>query len=296
MNCKLCKYHKTYNEYNGKIREGYANGNLTLTREAVTLHKCKKCGVIWHDYIVPNAYYENGEYLQNSFTGNDNVQAHYKLNDERVLDMLNWTGTGVYRGKTIVDVGCGVGCLLDFIRGTASRAIGIEPANHFRKELINKGHMAYPSVSTLLNDYHGKVDLVTSFDVIEHTETPQEWLCGIYDALVPGGEIILGTPTDYPVLRKLYGKPFEEFIFSIHHPWVFSEKSLKWLFESAGFLKIKVEHKYHFGLGNVLNWLQHGTARGNVQYDFLPQSLNEAWRQSMMEQGMGEYLIIKAKR
>lgn len=140
----------------------------------------------------------------------------------------------------------------------------------------------------------GRCDVITSFDVIEHVEEPLQWVSEIYDLLKPGGEIIIGTPSDYPILRKLMGPAFDIVIFNTSHPWIFSCKSLELMFNTAGFADVRIEQKYNFGIGNVINWLQTGTPKGDIKFAEFSDTLDEVWKNEMIKNNMGEYFLVKA--
>lgn len=294
MKCKLCGSNNTHIVYSGKIKMNLVHP-IIATSEDVDVFQCEDCDVIWHNYIIPVDYYTSETYRKNIDVDTD-IDEHYRRYDKNVLKKLNLTGTNIFRNKTIADVGCGGGSFLDFLIGVADTTIGIEPSDVLRGHIAQKTHKAYSYAANAIEEYENRVDVITSFDVIEHVEDPKKWLAELSRLLADNGKIIVGTPTDYPILRKFLGKQFEEFIFQIHHPWIFSEKSLVYLFSACGFTNIQIEQKYHFGIGNVINWLQNGTAQGDVKFDFFSDTLNDVWRREMVAKGLGEYLLVTANK
>ena len=70
-----------------------------------------------------------------------------------------------------------------------------------------------------------KIDVITSFDVIEHVEEPTKFITDIFELLAEGGQAIIGTPTEAPVMRELLGEIFEKkLLFSTQHIWIFLKK------------------------------------------------------------------------
>ena len=296
MTCKLCENQNINIEYEGKIKSLFVNGNADFTKEDVKVHKCLDCDVIWHDYDTPLEYYASEAYRKSISTGATDVESHYKMFDSQVLDKLNGTGTDIFRQKTVADIGCAGGCFLDFVSNVAKHTIGVEPSAIFRDALAAKGYSAFSNLEEALDEFKGKVDVITSFDVIEHVDDPVDFVQSVYDLLHRGGRVIMGTPTDYPLLRKLLGRKFDKFIFSTYHPWVFSEKSLRYLFEKCGYVNISIERKYKYGIGNVMNWLINGTAKGNIEFNLYSETLNKVWQLEMIKAGYAEYLIVSAKK
>jgi 2-polyprenyl-3-methyl-5-hydroxy-6-metoxy-1,4-benzoquinol methylase len=294
MNCKICGSENTRIEYRGKLRMNLVP--VLDTNEDIDVWKCDNCDVIWHTYDIPKDYYQSEEYRKHIDIETD-IETHYRKYDKNVLEKLNWTGSDIYRHKIVADIGCAGGCFIDFLHSVANETIGIEPSAIFRKGLEQKGYKVFAYPKDALSEYKNKIDVITSFDVIEHVDDPKAWVSELYELLRGGGsKIIVGTPTDYPVLRKLIGKEFERIIFQIHHPWIFSEKSLQNIFLSCGFKNVKIKQTYHFGIGNVINWLKEGTAKGDIKFDYFSDTLNEVWRNEMIAKGLGEYLVVYAEK
>jgi 2-polyprenyl-3-methyl-5-hydroxy-6-metoxy-1,4-benzoquinol methylase len=250
---------------------------------------------MWHEYRMPSNWYVSGEYrltIENSLDIND----YYKRHDKSVAVKLQWTGTDIFRDKIVMDVGAGGAGFLDFISTVASKTIAIEPTGHYRYAIQSKGvHDVYDYLSTVpfFGNAEG-VDVITSFDVIEHVDNPGLWLRDVNNCIKPGGLFICGTPSDYPLLRKFCKDNFEPFIFQAAHPWIFTEKSLHILFKNAGFKEIHIEQKYHYGIGNFVNWLATGTAKGDIHFPEFSDTLNETFRREMVAKGLGEYFLIRA--
>jgi 2-polyprenyl-3-methyl-5-hydroxy-6-metoxy-1,4-benzoquinol methylase len=291
--CGICGSDNIGIEYHGQLKTNLIPP-LTQTDESIDVFFCADCGVFWHKYKTPDNFYQSGEYRQTIENSNE-IADYYARHDGGVLKKLQYTGTDIFRDKTVMDVGAGGGSFWDFIKGVAKTTIAVEPNETYRFAMKNRGVEAvfdYPS--SALADYRGVIDIITSFDVIEHVEYPQEWINEIYALLKQGGTFICGTPTDYPLLRKFAKETFEPFLFQVVHPWIFSEKSLHVLFKKAGFKNTQIEQKYHYGIGNFINWLQSGTAKGDIRFTEFSETLNEVFRAEMIASGMGEYLLVKA--
>lgn len=277
--------------YDGPIKYGLLEG---YTSENHKVFQCKVCKTIWNhaQEKYSSEFYESEEY-RTRIEGNSQIETYYYRHDREVLDKLNITGTDIFRNKTIADIGCGGGSFLDFANTVARTIVAIEPSRTYRTELEGKGYHTFSYATEAILEWKGKCDVVTSFDVIEHVKSPEAFAKDMFDLCAEGGQVICGTPTDYPVLRELLGDRYNKFIFQIQHPWILSEKSLLLLFERAGFRSIKIEKIQKYGLGNLIAWLNEGKPRGDIKYDFISDAMNEAYKAEMARQNP-EYLVVKA--
>jgi hypothetical protein len=115
MKCKLCGSANTKIEYYGKLKTNLVPP-LAQTEDETDVFKCNDCGVIWHNYVLPDNYYTSDAYrtmLENS----NELEVHYRLHDREVLKKLSWTGTDIFRHKVVADIGAGGGCFIDFLLG-----------------------------------------------------------------------------------------------------------------------------------------------------------------------------------
>lgn len=218
------------------------------------------------------------------------------LHDKEVLDKLSYTGTDIYRNKIVADIGCGGGSFLDFVSGAASQVVGIEPTEDFRRVLKQKGYHMYAYAEDALEDYKDKVDVVVSFDVIEHVEDPGMFMEECYQLCREDGRVIVGTPTQQPIMRMALGETYDSFLFSSQHLWVFDQKSLRVCAELAGFKNIEIKYKQRYGLGNVIAWLKEKRPLGNVSYPFISDSVDKNFMVNSEETGMADYIVVYAQK
>lgn len=291
MKCRLCDSNHIKITYEGLIRSG-GLGQYTDTK--VKMYQCQDCGVIWHGYIVENLnqYYESKEYRQ-SLEGSSEEEEFYRRHDRETLDKFLYTGTSIFRKKTVADIGCGCGAFLDFLKGVALSVVAVEPSEAYRKIMEDKAFATYPYTKSALADWEGKVDVVTSFDVIEHVEDPSIFISDIHKLLVKDGKAIIGTPTETPIMRHLLGEIYEKkLLFSTQHLWIFSEKSLRQIAQKAGFEKIEVKYYQRYGLGNLMGWLRDKEPNSDIEESFITSTLDAVWRSECGDRGLADYIVI----
>ncbi len=291
MKCGLCNSGNIKIIYDGKIRNG---GLGKYTDEDVKMYQCMDCEVIWHEDRISNLsqYYESRQYRQ-ALEGSSEEADFYEKHDGETLDKFLYTGTGIFRNKAVADIGCGCGAFLDFVKGAASSIIAIEPSETYRTIMDGKGFLTYPYLGDAMEKHRGNVDVVTSFDVIEHVSDPQEFMEGVYDLLSEGGQAVIGTPTETPVMRNLLGEIYEKkLLFSTQHIWIFSEKNLRQMAHKAGFEKIEIKFFQRYGLGNLLGWLRDKEPHSDIKEKFITPALDAVWKSECGESGLADYIVI----
>jgi 2-polyprenyl-3-methyl-5-hydroxy-6-metoxy-1,4-benzoquinol methylase len=106
------------------------------------------------------------------------------------------TYCGISQSTMVLDVGCGIGTLLE--RLPECKKFGIEPAESVRRAAETRGVTIVPPLEDLAekeetNAWPGPFDVIAALDVIEHTAEPGEFLRGLDSALKPGGFLVLVT-------------------------------------------------------------------------------------------------------
>ncbi len=294
MECKLCKSNRVKISYQGLIRNG---GLGKYTNDPVTMWQCEDCGVIWHEKVIEDTkqYYQSREY-RNSLEGSSEEEVFYALHDRETFDKFQYTGTDIYRHKTVADIGCGAGAFLDFLKGVAKDIVAIEPSEAYRKSMDKKGFATYAYAKDAKTDWKNKVDVITSFDVIEHVDDPRKFMEDAFELLAEGeGRAVIGTPTDMPIMRGLLGEIFEKkLLFSTQHIWVFSEKNLRMLAEEAGFKKIEIKYFQRYGIGNFLGWLREKEPKSDINETYITDTLNSVWKSECNARALSDYIVLYA--
>lgn len=293
MACKICGSPRVKVIYNDTMRQG---GIGHYTKQAVPLYQCEECHVIWHDEVLEDLaeYYESKEYRDS--LGEKTVESYYENHDKETLDKFQYTGTEIFRGKTVADIGCAAGAFLDYLFGVANAVIGIEPSQMFRDVMNKKGYHTYAYARDAFQDWSEKVDVITSFDVIEHVTDPLEFLKDVYKLLGEHGRAIIGTPTNAPVICGLLNGLFErKTLYTVQHLWIFSAESLKKLAAEAGFTKIEVRYFQRYGIENLLGWCLEGKPN-SYHNSFFSGEIDAVWRSACSSRGMADYSVLYVEK
>ena len=294
MQCKLCGSNHVKVIYNDKIRNGAIN---QYTESNVPIYFCADCESFFHEAVVDNAnYYESSEY-RDSLEGGSEESRFYELHDKESMDKFRYTGTTVFRNKLCADVGCGAGAFLDYVNGVANKVIAIEPSAQYRETMQQKGFATFPYASEAAKIYADQVDVVTSFDVIEHVDSPLAFLKDVKDLLKTGGQAIIGTPSDAPLMRELLGHEYEQkLLFSVQHLWILSEKGLRYCAEKAGFSECHVRYFQRYGLSNTLAWLRDRRPEGDIRFDYITDAMDSVFKAELEQEKKADYIVLYATK
>lgn len=140
------------------------------------------------------------------------------------------------------------GKLLDFGAGNGAFAQAAESKgwdvyafefSEKAKSLLNQKGIQQINESPQKNRY----DVITLWHVFEHLPNPQQQLKSFYEALVPGGILVLAIPNHNSWDAKHYGAHWAAYDVP-RHLWHYNKKAIKRLSTDAGFCLIKTHRMF----------------------------------------------------
>ena len=208
--------------------------------EEVALVRCRACGLM---YLNPRP-------------SQDEIDAYYPveygpfrpaIEDERYA-LMRWMRRRKlihrrhlverYSGRTtgrILDVGCATGIFLHEMATAGWQAVGIEPVTHAAAYAKARFGLEIFSGTLAQAPYEsGTFDVVTFWDVLEHTFSPAQELAHAARLLAPGGLLAINVPNWHSVDRRLFGPHWIGFD-PPRHLYVFTERTLTAMLRKAGF-------------------------------------------------------------
>ena len=198
--------------------------------------------------------------------------------------------------KSILDFGCGNGEMLEILKTEFANVMGLEPDIGAKDLATSRGFNVVGAINEL-KAANLKFDFITLFHVIEHIYEPIDLLIEIKSLLNPGGLIIIETPNSQDALSALYeSDQFRNFTYWSHHPYLYSNKSLGMLVESAGLEVILNGGVQRYSIDNHLYWLSKGLPGGHeVWKTKFSEELKIAYNQNLVDKKLQDTVWLVAK-
>lgn len=143
---------------------------------------------------------------------------------------------------TLVEIGSGMGYLLNFFREDGWNAVGVDPnaglCMYARKQL------GLTVIAGTLHEANFKseyADVVAMMHVIEHVPDPMSIFREVYRVLKPGGCFVVETPRYDTLMFKLFGRR-ERSLSCDGHIYFFTTNTLARMARNAGFNVIRTDY------------------------------------------------------
>jgi 2-polyprenyl-3-methyl-5-hydroxy-6-metoxy-1,4-benzoquinol methylase len=207
-----------------ELKGGYENNYLC---------RCRNCGMVFSHRRPTTAE------LLRHYAGYDRTLAVSPLTLARygqwLDDWQKYRQTGA-----LLDVGCGMGHLLEVARDRGWRACGTEFSPEAVQTCQDKDlDVRLGSLAAARFD-DATFDVVTWIEVVEHILNPLEDVEQIRRVLRPGGVVYVTTPNFAGLTRLILG-PGTPFIEYPEHLSYYTPRTLRALFRRAGFVPLKIE-------------------------------------------------------
>ena len=232
-------------------------------RDDVKVLRCEQSGVIYlsSTHHIEQSYYNDkkGTTYWSSSTREEGLKNTY-MDDHRRFEQFK----ELIINKNYLDVGSGLGGVLDLFKTVAKEVCAIEPQAEIRELLNSVGYKVYDSIE---NAPAKNVDVISLFHVFEHLTNPLDSLKNLHKLLNENGKIIIEVPHAKDILIDTFKlDSFKAFTFWSEHLILHTRKSLETFLAAAGFKNITVMGFQRYPLANHLYWLNKGKPGGHTQY------------------------------
>jgi 2-polyprenyl-3-methyl-5-hydroxy-6-metoxy-1,4-benzoquinol methylase len=206
------------------------------------LHRCRACGLVFSD---PQPRKE----VEQRYRANYDLAAHFRAHErrksvlyERRLARLPLPSAGLDR---LCDVGCADGQFLELARSAGWRVCGVDLNPPAVKRARARGIDIFEGSFETMDDLPWRsFDLVTSWDVLEHSAQPRAFAERLVRLLAPGGWLALTTLNRRSLAFRVFRMRWSMIVQDHFTYW--DTRSLRTLFRSLGLTVVREET---FGLG-----------------------------------------------
>ena len=213
--------------------------------------------------VYSQDYFSNPNFLSNSnellFGYTDyiseriNKQYGYRGTVQAAMGLLDPARPGE-RERRWLDVGCGLGYLLDvaFDNGFAVKGLEFNPTAVAKLRAKYTFPVEVGGVDALGEGE--RFDVISLLDVIEHLRDPFDDLARLRAAIEPGGVLIVSTMDSDSVVSRLLGKRLEDFRRTREHLYFFSRETIQRTLEKHGWETVQIRSIGHtFQVGALLD-------------------------------------------
>lgn len=237
--------------------------SIEFDKNSFSYALCKKCGTL---YQTPRPPIEEFEYFyKNSKSSKYWAEVFFpsvaelrrdKIFKPRVENLLKICNKFEIEVDRMIDVGAGYGIFLDEWRSKKpeTEVIAIEPSTKLADECRNKGFKVVESIVERVTEYDGYADLVVCFEVLEHVDSPLEFINSLKKITKPGGYLFISTLSiDGFDLKTLWDNSSQ--ISPPHHINFHSIKGFELLFSRAGLVDVQITTPGKLDVDIVRNYM-----------------------------------------
>ena len=215
--------------------------------------------------------------------------------------------------RKILDIGCGTGDFLEFMRSGGWSVSGLDLSPEAARAARRKGiEVEEQPLEKLLRRRlirEGSYQAVTLFHVLEHLPRPAQMLRAARRLLAPGGILVVQVPNDFnplqlSVVNGSRAKPW--WVVSPDHINYFSFPSLRTLFQKIGLQPVRAQGDFPMELFLLLGREFDYVGRpeigrrcheGRIRFDTsIPEEVRRRLYGSLAEVGLGRNCLVFGRR
>jgi SAM-dependent methyltransferase len=228
-----------------------------IKADTFQLMQCDSCGLLRTDeFVAGGTSYETDEYFVDKNRYLESWEKFSLLFDGMLDKITAYKKTGLF-----LDVGCGVGCLINCARerGFSAQGVEISPwAAGFARE---KTGLDVITGSLEEVAYHSDMfDVVVVNHVLEHVPDPGALLREIRRIVKPDGLVVVGVPNAGSIMARLAGAKWAS-LRPEEHRWHFTPETIKALVRKEGLHLLRFEARDNYA---AVGWSLKAIVRGVI--------------------------------
>lgn len=287
--CNICSSESIKSIYNGLLRTGSFGKQ---TSKNYDLFFCSNCKSKFIDDILPRDYYDSPQY-RIDYNNTINIKEFYKEYDTNDTNKISKIGLHNLRDQIIADFGSAAGTFLQAVSNISKYTIAIEPSKHFHETLKEYNKYVYSYGKDLVQS-NNKINIATSFDVIEHVTSPIDYLKEIYKSLENGGKLYLKTPNFTDLLHELSPEEYDKFNFRTAHLYYFCIDSLEYILKRSGFKEFTIKYTHDYDMSNLIYWMKDKKPTGMMKTNLFDEGFNLMYKNYLEENKIASHLWVEA--
>jgi 2-polyprenyl-3-methyl-5-hydroxy-6-metoxy-1,4-benzoquinol methylase len=235
-NCPICK--------RNSFKTILSLKDYFLTNDVFNISECQYC-----NFKITNPrpsekelskYYESDEYLSHSNNSRGVINRVYKLVRFYTLySKAKFIKLFVSKGK-LLDIGCGTGEFLNYMKKKKFEVTGIEPNNKARLKAIEKYTLEVFDETELDQLQKASFDIITLWHVLEHVYDLNQRIIQIKNLLKSNGILIIAVPNCDSFDAKHYKNYWAAYDVP-RHLYHFNTSTLIQLLDTNGFSYVKTK-------------------------------------------------------
>lgn len=209
---------------------GHEDPRPVFVKQGVQHSRCRGCGVV---FAAP----DRNPNLENALSEYDAAYLQYlspgPADDANFAAQLTWMRQlGPVTGP-LLDIGCGSGKWVRYLRSVGVEAYGLEPSAALARHFLPESDLfATGTVTDDLPITRRTYEVLTAFDVLEHVADPREFLARCAALVRPGGRLYLSTPDVGSAPARLLGRRWH--FYNPYHLCLFDRGSVGRLAIASG--------------------------------------------------------------
>jgi SAM-dependent methyltransferase len=199
----------------------------------------------------------------------------------------------IERKQSALEIGTGTGVLLEHLSNAGfTRLIGVEPSAAAIAAAPKHRHAWIREGMFNENDFEpASFDLICCFMTMEHVRDPKVIASAAFRLLRPGGIFVTVTHNYHSLVNRLLGKRSP--IIDIEHMQLFSDRSIRHLFDAVGFTQVEVK-----GFANtysMIYWTRLSPLPGRFKATALRLLDSLGWGKAKLSVNVGNSMTVGIK-
>lgn len=247
-------------------------GKKTRESDNHSVIQCEKCGL---KQLLPMPTVEEDKLFYDQDTQARFVHKNMQLEDEilkglpdvvRRVNLLNNQFEDNHANISVLEIGSGNGLFLKHVSESGYDVEGIEISDTRRNNAVKMTSVpiySYNIINQKLNKYTDKkYDAIVMFQVLEHIQSPAQFLRNAKTALKKSGIFIIEVPNVNDHLLA-FCEEYNSFYWQRAHLSYYNSSILESLLRMVGFAKIDIIGVQRYSIDNAMNWLITGQPQIN---------------------------------